>query len=116
MLLLPSEKLNKLRLTSGDLLARCPAVIGKIIAPSMLNSAVNKTAKVDLRFTDAFRTMRHMKIENHACPSLLRPSKKAFTVPLNKSDGAVNQFSFTLTEIKTDRFHKVSERPSRHKK
>ena len=109
-----AEKLTESWVTHLDLLARCPAVVGQIIAAAESDREVNQAAKHALRCLQAGSGMLDTKIEDDARPRLARPRKEALRIPLNQPYGAVDHWDRAATKQVRSFIHECAERRARN--
>src|SRR5207249_4482211 len=88
---LGAEKLRELRVARLHLLARREPMVGQVVAPAVADPRVDELAEFRGRALQPRGAVDHVQVEDHARVRLFGPGKKALVVPLDETDGAVDQ-------------------------
>src|SRR5438034_9297367 len=95
---LGAEKLRELRVARLHLLARREPMVGQVVAPAVADPRVDELAEFRGRALQPRGAVDHVQVEDHARVRLFGPGKKALVVPLDETDGAVDQWGALRAE------------------
>src|SRR6266705_2911972 len=74
------------------LLARCEPMVSQVVAPTVADPRVDELPEFRRRALEPRGAVHDVQVEDHARVRLFGPGKKALVVPLDETDGAVDQW------------------------
>ena len=98
-----------MRIARLHLPSRGPVVVGEIVAPAVLNGALDQLPEIRRRFFQRCRSMRGMQVENDAHVPSARPRQEAFVVRLDEADGSIDHVGLTRAKVLGDVLHEIDE-------
>src|SRR2546426_260074 len=95
---LGAEKLRELGVARLYLLTRREPMVGQVVAPAVADPRVDKLPEFRSRALEPRGAVHDVQVEDHTRVRLFGPGKKALVVPLDETDGAVDQWGALRAE------------------
>src|SRR3989454_1416292 len=89
---LGAEKLRELWVARLYLLTRREPMVGQVVAPAVADPRVDELPEFRSRALEPRGAVHDVQVEDHTRVRLFGPGKKALVVPLDETDGAVDQW------------------------